>query len=46
MQEVDIAQIFKEVQEYGEEYVFTNIGERAYKITKDSSFSDGKITVP
>ena len=46
MQEVDIAQIFKEVQEYGEEYVFTNIGERAYKIIKDSSFSDGKITVP
>lgn len=24
----------------------TNIGERAYKIIKDSSFSDGKITVP
>lgn len=46
MQEVDIAQIFKEVQVYGEEYVFTNIGERAYKIIKDSSFSDGKITVP
>lgn len=46
MQEVDIAQIFKEVQEYGEGYVFTNIGERAYKIIKDSSFSDGKITVP
>lgn len=46
MQEVDIAQIFKEVQEYGEEYVFTNIGERAYTIIKDSSFSDGKITVP
>ena len=46
MQEVDIAHIFKEVQEYGEEYVFTNIGERAYKIIKDSSSSDGKITVP
>lgn len=46
MQEVDIAHIFKEVQEYGEEYVFTNIGERAYKIIKDSSFRDGKITVP
>lgn len=46
MQEVDIAHIFKEVQEYGEEYVFTNIGERAYKIIKDSSTSDGKITVP
>lgn len=46
MQEVDIAHIFKEVQEYGEEYVFTNIGERAYKIIKDSSFSDGKITIP
>ena len=46
MQEVDIAYIFKEVQEYGEEYVFTNIGERAYKIIKESSFSDGKITVP
>lgn len=46
MQEVDIAQIFKKVQEYGEGYVFTNIGERAYKIIKDSSFSDGKITVP
>ena len=28
MQEVDIAQIFKKVQEYGEGYVFTNIGER------------------
>ena len=37
--------LFK-VQEYGEEYVFTNIGERAYKIIKDSSSSDGKITVP
>ena len=46
MQEVDIAHIFKEVQEYGEEYVFTSIGERAYKIIKDSSSSDGKITVP
>ena len=46
MQEVDIAHVFKEVQEYGEEYVFTNIGERAYKIIKDSSSSDGKITVP
>ena len=46
MQEVDIAYVFKEVQEYGEEYVFTNIGERAYKIIKESSFSDGKITVP
>ena len=46
MQEVDIARVFKEVQEYGEEYVFTNIGERAYKIIKDSSSSDGKITVP
>lgn len=46
MQEVDIAHAFKEVQEYGEEYVFSSIGERAYKIIKDSSFSDGKITVP
>ena len=46
MLEVDIAHVFKEVQEYGEEYVFTTIGERAYKIIKDSSFSDGKITVP
>lgn len=46
MQEVDIAHIFEEVQEYGEEYVFTNIGERAYKTIKDSSFSDGMITVP
>ena len=46
MQEVDIAHVLKEVQEYGEEYVLTNIGERAYKIIKDSSFSDGKITVP
>lgn len=46
MQEVDIAHVFKEVQEYGEEYVFTNIGERAYKIIKDSSSSDGKITAP
>ena len=46
MQEVDIAHVFKKVQEYGEEYVFTNIGERAYKIIKDSSFRDGKITVP
>lgn len=46
MQEVDIAHVFKEVQEYGEEYVFTNIGERAYKIINDNSFSDGKITVP
>lgn len=46
MQEADIAHIFEEVQEYGEEYVFTNIGERAYKIIKDSSFSDGMITVP
>lgn len=36
----------KKVQEYGEEYVFTNIGERAYKIIKDSSSSDGKITAP
>lgn len=46
MQKVDIAHIFKEVQEYGEEYVFTSIGERAYKIINDSTFSDGKITVP
>lgn len=46
MQEVDITHVFKEVQEYGEEYVFTSIGERAYKIIKDSTFSDGKITVP
>lgn len=46
MQEVDIAHVFNEVQEYGEEYVFTNIGERAYKIIKDSSSSDGKITAP
>ena len=46
MQEVDIAHVFKEVQEYSEEYVFTNIGERAYKIIKASSPSDGKITVP
>lgn len=46
MQEVDIAHVFEEIQEYGEEYVFTNIGERAYEIVKDSKFSDGKITVP
>ena len=46
MQEVDIARVFKEVQEYGEEYVFTSIGERAYEIIKDSKFSDGKIIVP
>lgn len=46
MQEVDIAHVFKEVQEYGEEYVFTSIGERAYKIIKNGTFSDGKITVP
>lgn len=46
MQEVDIAYIFKEVQEYGEEYVFTSIGERAYEIIKDSKLIDGKITVP
>lgn len=45
-QEVDIAHVFKEVQEYGEEYVFTSIGERAYKIIKDSTFRDGKIAVP
>ena len=46
MQEVDIAHIFKEVQEFGEEYVFTNIGERAYKMIKDRSFSEGKIALP
>lgn len=46
MQEVDIAHVFKAIQEYGEEYVFTSIGERAYEIIKDSKFSDGKITVP
>lgn len=46
MQEVDIAHVFKAIQEYGEEYVFSSIGERAYKIIKDSTFSDGKITVP
>lgn len=46
MQEVDIAHVFKAVQEYGEEYVFTSIGERAYKMIKDSTFSDGKLTVP
>lgn len=46
MQEIDIAHVFKEVQEYGEEYVFTSIGERAYGIIKDSKFNDGKITVP
>lgn len=46
MQEVDLAQIFKRIQEYGEEYVLTSVGERAYEIIKGSKFSDGKITVP
>lgn len=46
MQEVDIAHVLKRIQEYGEEYLRSSIGERAYKIIRDSEFSDGKITVP
>lgn len=46
MQEVDIAHVLKRIQEYGEEYLRSSIGERAYKIIRDSEFSNGKITVP
>lgn len=46
MQDVDVAYVFREIKEYGEEYVFTRIGERAYKIIKDSKLSDGEISVP
>lgn len=46
MQEVDIAHVSKQIQEYGEEYLRSNIGERAYKIIQDCKFSNGKIIVP
>ncbi len=46
MQEVDIAHVSKQIQEYGEEYLRSNIGERAYKIIQDCKFSKGKIIVP
>ncbi len=46
MQEVDIAHVSKQIQEYGEEYLRSNIGERAYKIIQDCNSSNGKIIVP
>lgn len=46
MQEIDITNILKQIQEYGEEYLSSNIGELAYKIIQDSKFSVGKISVP
>lgn len=46
IQEVDIAHVLKQIQEYGEECLCSSIGERAYRIIKDSKSSNGKITVP
>ena len=46
MQEIDITNILKQIQEYGEEYLSSNIGELAYKIIQDSKFSVGRISVP
>lgn len=37
MQEVDVSHVLKQIQEYGEEYLRSNIGERAYKIIQDGS---------
>lgn len=46
MQEIDIAHVLKQIQEYGEEYLCSSIGERAYKIIQDNKSSSGEITVP
>lgn len=46
MQEVDVSHVLKQIQEYGEEYLRSNIGERAYKIIQDCNSSNGKIIVP
>lgn len=46
MEEVDIAHVLKQVQEYGEEYLRASIGERAYKIIKNNESGKGRITVP
>ena len=46
MHEVDIAYVSTQIQEYGEEYLRSNIGERAYKIIQDCNSSNGKIIVP
>ena len=46
MQEVDVSYVLKQIQEYGEEYLRSNIGERAYKIIQDCNSSNGKIIVP
>ncbi|WP_302771720.1 ATP-binding protein [Anaerotignum lactatifermentans] len=46
MQEVDVSHVLKQIQEYGKEYLRSNIGERAYKIIQDCNSSNGKIIVP
>ena len=44
--EIEAANILEQVQQYGEEYVCRNIGERAYQEIRDSGCTSGKISVP
>lgn len=44
--EIEIENILKQIQEYGEDFVCANIGERAYQAIKDCGHTAGLITVP
>lgn len=44
--EIEITNILEQIRQYGEEYVHSNIGERAYQEIRDSGCTSGKISVP
>ena len=46
MQEIDVPHVLKQIQDFGEEYLRSSIGERAYKIIQDNNSCEGAITVP
>ena len=44
--EIEVSNVLEQIQQYGEEYVRSNIGERAYQKVIDSDRTGGKMLVP
>ena len=44
--EVNISDLFRQIQEYGEDYVSAAVGERAYQAVKNSGRTSGILSLP
>lgn len=44
--EIEVSNVLEQIQQYGEEYVRSNIGERAYQKVIDNDRTGGKMLVP